>query len=84
MSNNSESVVVSSRGVICNLTSGVLEKAVIIKDNGEVTDLSCPSSVHELFMLIESLPTGTVKPNSGHKSMPIALTASNNFASSPV
>ena len=80
---SSESESVSSKGVFCALTSGVFEKAVIISDSGEVTDLSTPSSVHELFMLIESLPTGTVKPSSGQRSIPTALTASNSFESSP-
>jgi hypothetical protein len=73
----------SNSGVICMRTSNVLENAVITRDNGAVTDLFFPSSCQALFMLMESLPTGTVKPNSGHRSIPTAFTASNNLASSP-
>ena len=65
-----------SKGVICNLTSGVFEKALMMSDKGAVTDFSLPFSLQELFIDIESLPTGIVNPSSGQSSIPIDLTAS--------
>ena len=73
---SSDSISVSSSGVICSLVSGVFEKALIISERGAVTDLFFPSSFQELLMDMESLPTGIVNPSSGQSSMPIDLTAS--------
>ncbi|MNF73880.1 hypothetical protein D3C87_1245310 [compost metagenome] len=58
-------------------------KPVTIRDIGEVTDLSTPSSFQRVAMDIESLPTGMVMPSSGHSSMPTAFTVSYRRASSP-
>ncbi|KAF1009940.1 MAG: hypothetical protein GAK32_01813 [Pseudomonas fluorescens] len=58
-------------------------KPVTISDSGEVTLLSEPSSFQRVAMDMESLPTGMVRPSSGHSSMPTALTVSYRRASSP-
>ena len=55
----------------------------MIKDIGDVTDFCSPASSHFVFIDIESLPTGIVKPSAGQSSSPMALTASYKPASSP-
>ena len=53
------------------------------RDTGETTCFSSPLSCHTVRMDMESLPTGILIPNSGHNSIPTALTVSNKLASSP-
>ena len=55
----------------------------MIKDIGAVTVLFSPFSCQVVFIDIESLPTGTVIPNSGQIYIPTVLTASYKPASSP-
>ena len=76
---------VRSCGVTVLRTSSTRPNAVITSESGDVTDFSCesPSSFHVVFIDIESLPTGIVKPSAGQSSSPTALTASYKPASSP-
>ncbi|MNE07301.1 hypothetical protein D3C80_999140 [compost metagenome] len=72
-----------SCGVRVLRTSSTGAKPLTISDIGEVTLFSAPSSLHLVFIDMESLPTGMVRPSSGHSSMPTALTVSYRRASSP-
>ena len=51
-------------------------KPVTISDKGDITDFSFVSSTHSVDIDKESLPTGIVIFHSGHRSIPIASTAS--------
>ena len=64
-------------------TSIVGAKAVTISDSGAVTALFSFPSCQEVFIDIESLPTGMLIPRAGHNSIPTAFTVSNKAASSP-
>ena len=55
----------------------------MIKDRGEVTDLSWPSDCQAVRIDIESLPTGIVIPSFGQRSIPTASTVRYSFSSSP-
>ena len=70
-------------GVNVLRASPVLANAVTTNDIGEVTALSTPLSCHTVFMLIESLPTGMLMPNSGQSAIPTAFTVAKRAASSP-
>ena len=46
-----------------------------MSDSGAVTALRAPFSSHTVRMDMESLPTGMVRPSTGHSSMPTVFTA---------
>jgi len=52
------------------------KRAVMTNDSGAVTAFCSPFCSHAVRIDIESLPTGIVIPNSGHNSIPTALTVS--------
>ncbi len=72
-----------SCGVRVWRTSTTGAKPETTSDMGEVTLFSAPSSSQRVFIDIESLPTGMVRPSCGQSSMPTALTVSYSRASSP-
>ena len=71
-------------GVTVLRTSSTRAKALMIKESGEVTLFCSPFSCQVVFMDMESLPTGMVKPNCGQSSSPTAFTAAYKPASSPL
>ena len=74
--------VSTNSGVSVWRISETCVKAEIIKDTGEITDLSTPLSCHTVFIDKESLPTGMDTPKSWQSS-DTADTAAYKLASSP-
>ena len=72
------------------LMSSTAAKPETINDNGDITDLSFLPSDHSVDIDKESFPTGIVIFHLGHRSIPIASTASNrslfpsNFPGEPI
>ena len=71
---NSESSSINS-GVTAKFISLIGVKAETIKERGEITDFSFPSSFHSVDIERESFPTGIAIFHFGHRSIPIASTA---------